>query len=244
MHYASKAVFTFIPKNACTSLRTSLALANGIISSLEDWTWVHQNNNTFTANLSELVTASHTGIILRCPHKRLVSTFLDKIVSRNGELWALFRRSHDVIDPDRFTFREFVDWISKPGFLRADIHWRPQIDFFAYQSYDRVFGMHQLAQFAEYFENITGQPFVDSRAFSGHVTSSSRALDGEMHADTPLSKLTWEKSEGRLPRPTTMFDDELKHQVAKLYADDFERYCQLIGTDDLLYPEIVHKEDQ
>lgn len=243
VHYASKAVFTFIPKNACTSLRTSLALANGAISSVEDWTWVHKNNHTFSASLPDLATASHTAVVLRCPHKRLVSTFLDKIVSRSGELWTLFRKSHDTIDPDQFTFREFVDWIGKPGFLYADIHWRPQTDFFVYKTYDRVFGMHQLAQFAEFFESSTGQPFVDSRKFSGHVTSTSEPMDGSIHADTPLSKLTFEKSEGRLPKPATMFDEDLKQKVAKLYAKDIERYSELIGQEDLLFPGLEPKEN-
>lgn len=235
VHYGSKAVFSFIPKNACTSLRTSLAVANGTISCEDDWTWIHQNNHTFSATLSELATASKTAIILRCPYKRLVSAFLDKIVSRHNLFWLLHRRAHDKIDPDRFTFRDFVDWIGKPGFLRADIHWRPQIDFFVYRSYDRVFGLHQLDEFAGFFESITGYPYIDARPFSGHTTSAYDELPGALHADTPLSVLTWEKSKGRLPKPNALFDEQLQLKVAMIYKQDVHRYTELIGRDGLLF---------
>ena len=238
VHYASGAIFSFVPKNACTSLRTSLALANGAIGDVVDWNWVHKNNDTFSADLRELITASSTTILLRCPHKRLASTFLDKIVSRSGQLRLLRRRSPGTIDPDQFTFRQFVDHLTRRRFLRLDIHWRPQVDFFAYRNYDHVFGMHEVAAFADHFERLTGQPFADSRSFSGHVTSSYDAVPGALHADTPLSDLTKLKAEGKLPTPPSLFDDALTAQVATLYARDLTLYRTLLGRDGLLFPDV------
>ncbi|MFP5507854.1 MAG: sulfotransferase family 2 domain-containing protein [Alphaproteobacteria bacterium] len=237
VHYASGAVFTFIPKNACTSLRVSLALANGVIADPADWGWVHQNNTTFSATLSELARASRTAVVLRCPFSRLVSTFLDKIVSRDREFWALHRLSRDTIDPDTLTFRQFVDWIGRPGFFRADIHWRPQVDFLVYAHYDDVFSMADLTGFATCFSASTGQAFVDARPLSGHATSSYAASQGGCHADTPLLTLLLDKSKGLLPRPQDLYDAPLIAQVRRLYAKDLELYLDLIGPKGLLFPQ-------
>jgi len=236
VHYASGAVFTFIPKNACTSLRVSLAMANGAIADPADWGWVHQNNPTFAASLSELARATRTVVVLRCPFSRLASTFLDKIVSRDREFWALSRLSRDTISPDTLTFRQFVDWISRPGIFRADIHWRPQADFLVYDRYDAVFSMADIPGFATCFQQSTGQPFIDARPFSGHATSGYAASEGGCHADTPLLDLLLEKSKGRLPRPTDLYDAPLIAQVRRIYAKDLELYHDLIGAKGLLFP--------
>lgn len=239
VHYGSGAVFSFIPKNACTSLRVSLAMANGAIAELSDWTWVHHNNATFSATLPDLARAPATAVILRCPYRRLASTFLDKIVSRSGELWTLHRRSRDMIDPERLTFRSFVDWIAKPAFLRADVHWRPQADFLVYRAYDKVFGMEDLRGFAACFEATTGQPFVDARPLSGHSTSAFDAAGAVNHADTPLSELSRSKSDGQLPSPAALYDEQLIARVGQIYAQDLVIYRELVGMSGLLFPEFA-----
>lgn len=242
VHFVSGSVFTFIPKNACTSLRVSLAMANGVIADTSDWTWVHHNNTTFSASLPDLAKATATAVILRCPYRRLASVFLDKIVSRGNELWTLHRKSRDVIDPDQLTFRDFVAWIRKPGFLRADIHWRPQSDFLVYEAYDQVFGIEDLDRFAEFFMEATGQPFIDSRPFSGHVASALEQLDTGENADTPLATLSMEKSRGRLPRAGDLFDEALKADVARIYADDLKLYHSVLGSGGLLFPLMDEKD--
>lgn len=230
VHYASGAVFTFIPKNACTSLRVSLALANGVIADPAEWAWVHQNNPTFAATLPELVCATKTAVVLRCPFSRLASTFLDKIVSREREFGILQRASRDAINPDTLTFREFVDWIGRPGILRADIHWRPQADFLVFQRYDAVFAMADLAGFAAWFEAATGQAFIDARPLSGHATSGHASRGATCHADTPLLDLLVEKSKGYLPRPADLYDEALIAQIRHIYANDLDLHLEWVGA--------------
>lgn len=99
VHYTSGAVYSFIPKNACSTMRYSMAIANNCISGPEDWTWIHKNNGTFVATLPELVRAPYSFVILRCPHARLASVFLDKIVDRTPELWQLYRKMRDGFTP-------------------------------------------------------------------------------------------------------------------------------------------------
>ena len=55
--YRSKSIYTFIPKCACSTMRLSLAISNGLISDVSKYGWIHSNNTTFSANLSELITA-------------------------------------------------------------------------------------------------------------------------------------------------------------------------------------------
>lgn len=237
VHYGSGTVFTFIPKNACTSLRISLALANGAIATVEEWNWVHKNNATFAATLPELARAPETALVLRCPFRRLASTFLDKIVSRQPDFWALYDRSAREIDPDRLTFRGFVDWIGRPGMLRANIHWRPQEDFLVYARYDHVFGMTGLDAFAAFFAQRTGHDHVDSRKFSGHTSAGFVPLEGGCQADTPLVELMAAKARGALPRAVDLFDDALAGQVARLYGRDLALLRDLARDEPLLFPE-------
>ena len=46
-HYSSGAVYTYIPKNACSTMRYSLAIANGFIDQNTDPNWIHRNINPY-----------------------------------------------------------------------------------------------------------------------------------------------------------------------------------------------------
>ena len=80
--YSIDAVYTFIPKNACSTMRYSVALQNGYVRDIEDINWIHQNTQTFVATQREIATAKYTFTMLRCPFTRVASCFLDKIVNQ------------------------------------------------------------------------------------------------------------------------------------------------------------------
>jgi hypothetical protein len=81
--YGARAIYSFIPKNGCSTLRYTVARANGCIDGPSDINWIHSNNLSFSATLRELLTAQYTFVVLRCPYSRLASVFLDKIVDGN-----------------------------------------------------------------------------------------------------------------------------------------------------------------
>ena len=78
--YPLDAVYTFIPKNACSTLRYSIAIANGFLGDISDIDWIHQNNPTFMSTQREVALASYTFVVLRCPYTRVASCFLNQVV--------------------------------------------------------------------------------------------------------------------------------------------------------------------
>ena len=80
--YPIGAVYTFIPKNACSSLRYSIAVANGFLDGVEDVKWIHKNNQTFVSTQREVCIANYTFVVLRCPFTRIASGFLNKLVDK------------------------------------------------------------------------------------------------------------------------------------------------------------------
>lgn len=101
-------IYTFIPKNACTTLRYSLAIANGCIQGPQDFDWIHKNNWVFSANTSELVSASRSFVVLRCPFSRLASFYLDKVVSGYPPAAQLKNIIPNLTEISSLTFRDFI----------------------------------------------------------------------------------------------------------------------------------------
>ncbi len=57
--------------------------------------------------------------------------------------WALYELIGDEIDMPRLTFRQFCSTLKHPAARSANIHWRPQIDFMVYETYDDYFNVKQ-----------------------------------------------------------------------------------------------------
>lgn len=219
-HYPSDSIHTFIPKNACSTMRLSLAIANGCIPDAGSHAWIHQNNATFAAGLRDLVTARFTFVILRDPLDRLASVYLDKIVGRWPDYWQLHGLLGHDGDPDDMTFRAFVQAISIPGNLRANIHWRPQIDFLVYEDYDLWVPFKSLADHIPEIEKRTGIPIVDARVLTRHGNDRYEPASGRCFSDTGPAEIRAMRREGRSPAHHALYDDQLRHQAERLYADD------------------------
>ena len=251
-HFGANAVYSFIPKNACSTLRVSLALANGAIGGLEQWTWIHHNNPTFRASLRDLATARFTFVILRCPHARLASVFLDKIVGRQPEYWQLNRATGDRLDPARFCFRDFVGLVTGPELAadgmepRAGLvlneHWRPQVDFLVYAEYDAWYAVERMAAARTDLAERIGLELVDARPLTRHGTDRFDLLDsapgGGSFADMPLAALAELQAGGRAPAHAALYDAALADTVARSYADDLALYAGRIGSETLTFPNI------
>lgn len=239
--YQSDAIYTYIPKNGCSTLRLSLAIANGCVAGPEDVIWIHANNPTFVASLRDLARARFTFTVLRCPFSRLASVFLDKILSRRPEYWALDRLENDQLDPATLSFRAFVDLLSAPRRIKANVHWRPQIDFLVYETYDAYFAFEDFAAAAEGIEAGAGIEVVDARPLTRHGTDRFTLETEGCFADTPLAELDEMRRGGRLPAHAALYDDALSAQVAGLYATDIRLYSRKLDAAGLMFPAQARK---
>lgn len=232
--YPTDTIYSFIPKNGCSTLRLSLAMANGCLAGPEDWPWIHPNNGTFRASLRDLVTAQFTFVVLRCPFRRLASVFLDKILSHTPEFWQLYRLERDQLDHNTLTFRGFVDLLSSPDRVQANIHWRPQSDFLIYECYDAYL---TLERFSDSAAKIAQKGFAvhDARDLTRHGTDQYTPVMEGCFADTPILTLREMQRSGQLPSYAALYDEALAEEVGNLYADDIKLYTDHADPADLLF---------
>lgn len=227
MVFNGNAVYSMVPKNACSTMRLSLALANGAIAHPREWRWIHKNNETFKPSLRELMAADYAFALLRCPYARLVSCFMDKIVPRSREAWNF----HDVAGLEsplaRLTFRMFCESMARREVRDANIHWRPQTAMLVYRDYDELFCVEDMEAAAARLKRRIGLVVVDARGLVRHDSSHFKLS----HERKPWANIeAWELEammlRGERHDPRAFYDDGLADIVEAAYADDFALYRQ------------------
>jgi len=258
----ANAIYTFVPKNACTTLRYAAVMANASHDHQNEEQTSPQSFDTamgqidnYVASPEQIASAAYRFIVLRCPWSRLSSVFLDKVIGgkRTGRairlnaqaqrhsapvalgLRALHRTGMmPYLDPDRFTFRQFVDLISAPSGLEIDHHWTPQARF-ALDAYDDVFGMHDLGASFTRITQATGMEIHDTRDLSGHATHRLMLLEDKCYADVSMAELSKMKKEGYAPHHRAFYDTELQNTVKALYKEDMDFYTHHLGSEGLAF---------
>ena len=234
--FRSNAIYSFIPKNACTTLRLSLAISNGVIKTPDDFNWIHNNNDTFSAELADLAIANYTFVVLRCPYRRLVSAYLDKIVDRTAAAWDLQNTLKRSINLDKFTFVDFVKELKKKFIRKSNIHWREQIDFLIYEQYDDYFCLEEFESAVNQLKQKIDLKVIDARNLTKHG-SDQYTLLGESESFFTVSPLDilFLKRKGTYPHPKSLFNEELIEIVQVCYKDDVELYASIFGDSKLLF---------
>jgi len=225
--YPIDAVYTFIPKNACSTLRFSIAVANGFIDDLSEIEWIHSNNQTFISTQREIAKAKYTFTILRCPYTRVASSFLDLIVS--GDL-AFNDTNNQKLS---INFYEFLLIIQSQSREERNIHWRNQTDFLHYEQYDDYFSLELFPQLISTLET-KGLKIIDTRNVINHDLSSLKRIDGDFSKtkDEELRKI---KYDGFAPKYKSMFGNSEIELVKEIYNDDIELYERHFGDNNLLF---------
>ena len=225
--YRAGAVYSFIPKNACSTMRYTIGIENGAIAGPEDFNWIHSNNLTFRATLGELATAKYTFAILRDPYLRIGSCYLDKIVDQTTVAWHYHSLTNYKTPPEMVTFREFVNNLK--SLLRSNEHWRPQLDFLVYEKYDDLFCLELFSDAIETLRQKIGIDIQDSRSLAKHGSDQFQFLDeNEPFADKPAHEVAALKRSGRIPRITQLYDSSLIAQVGEMYSTDIAFYTSAI----------------
>lgn len=233
--YGTQACCTWIPKNACSTLRFSVAKANGCVSDLSDIHWIHANNRTFNATTETAFTSAYTFVVLRCPFSRIISAFLNKFVDMSMSAWQLRKALDRKIHPHDLTFRTFLQTLQDIPMPRFDIHMRQQVDFLLFRKYDDYFTLENFEPAIETIADKAGLRIYDTREALGHDTSKRKMIpDMEAPMDSPAVELLVHKRKGVLPEPASLLDDECVDIIARVWAKDLTFYKRKFGASELM----------
>ena len=223
--YAADAIYSFIPKNACSTMRYTIAMANGAIAGPRQFNWIHTNNLTFRASLAELAKAKYTFVILRDPFHRIASCYLDKMVDQTAIAWTYHALTNYQTEPALLTFRDFV--MNLRPRLRGNEHWRPQVDFLIYEHYDDIFCLEAFSDATVALRDRIGIDIRDARSLTKHGSEQFQPLVGdEPFADKPAHEIAGLKRAGRIPRSAQLYDAPLIAEVGQMYAADIAFYVK------------------
>ncbi len=234
MLYQKNALYSFIPKNACSTLRLSTAIENGCIDNVSQGHWIHANNQTFNATLAEAIKVDYSFVVLRCPIRRLASVFLDKFVAKEPDAWQYRNALERKVELDDLTFREFVKSLKKPAIFNANIHWRPQTDFLIYEEYSDYFSLENFQYAVTTLKEKLDFTVVDARGLTGHGTQRFQAINKQCYADVSAFDIAVMKRNGQCPTHASLYDKELFSLVSQLYSNDIKLYQQRCNGNDLL----------
>jgi len=237
-HFKTGAIYSFIPKNACSTMRFSLAVENGCLSESSDVNWIHHNNGTFNTSLRELFSTPYSFVILRCPYRRLVSSFLDKIVSKKNDAWQFINSINRSINIDSLTFEDFVTKLENKNILNSNIHWRPQSDFLLYENYDEYFCLEDFQTLTKTLKNKIDFNVIDTRNQLNH--DSSRLANKHYPESYKLSihDLYLLKMNNDLPIYKSFYNNKIMNSLQNMYSEDFELYRNNCDAKFLLFADL------
>lgn len=225
--YPIDAVYTFIPKNACSTLRYSIAIANGFIENKSNIDWIHSNNKTFISTLQEIAQAKYTFTVLRCPFTRVASSYLDYIVEGDFTFKDFNEQRLSI------NFHEFLLIIQSQKRKERNEHWRNQSDFLHYEVYDDYFSLESFSH-AESALMDKGLKVHDTRDIIKHDISRLNRIDGDFSKvkEVELKKI---KDKGSAPSYKSLFSNAEIELVMEIYKDDVELYKKHFGQKNLLF---------
>lgn len=226
--YSIDSVYTFIPKNACSTLRYSIAIANGYINDLSSIDWIHSNNETFNSSQREIAQAEYTFVVLRCPFRRVASAFLDQVLEgQSTTFWDMNDQKLSI------NFHEFLLIIQEQSRNDRDQHWRNQSDFLHYENYDKYFSVESFSEVISSLK-LKGLEIHDTRKIIKHDISGLQRLDGNFSKikEVELKKI---KDNGFAPKYESMFSDTEIQLVKEIYKDDIELYKSHFDEKNLLF---------
>lgn len=244
--FSSNAIYTFIPKNACSTLRFSLAVANGYLDPESDPNWIHHNihgmSPLFKLDQYTLSTAAYSFVVLRCPFRRLASAFLDKAIDMKVPIQRLCRTIDPTINSketmassiNQMTFSQFVENICSLPREKLDEHFRPQVDFLALENYSQWFCLEDFSEIEDRLRSDIQFKLYDVRNKIGHDTSGYVAINGDF-SEINIASLRKLKMIKKLPNVTDLYNPSTRTLVSQYFDDDIKLYRKLFGDEKMLF---------
>ena len=225
--YPIDTIYTFIPKNACSTLRYSVAVANGFLEDINDIEWIHSNSSACKSTQREVALAKYTFVVLRCPFTRVASAFLEKFVDRQFKVQDTTGKKLSV------NFHEFLLIIKSQIRSDRNHHWRNQSDFLHYKKYDDYFALESFSKSIDSL-NDHGFKVYDTRGATKHTLFNLERVNGDFSKvkDVDINKM---KDKGIVPSYKSMFSNAEIELVKEIYSDDINLYKSHFGDKDLLF---------
>lgn len=255
--YRANAIYSFIPKCACSTMRFSLARANGCISDSSDVSWIHQNNETFVADLGRTISCDYAFVIIRCPYRRIASVFLDAVAKGKPRFEPLLSRSNFEKKLDSITslsgwtrkirrryfqekilsltFHNFLLGIKENHAIGLDHHWVPQTNFLLYKEYDDVFCVEDFENAKLTLKEKIGFEVLDARSLIQHDVSRYKKISDQQLSNASARDISKMKSLGKIPSYDSLYDNKSKRLVEELYKDDLDFFIKHFGESKLLF---------
>lgn len=239
VHLKSNSICTWIPKNACSNFRYSLAVSNGAIAGERQINWIHKNNTSFAATNKELLKADYAFVALRNPFKRLLSFYCDKLCNTNvNENDTSYDTAKATLGTsESTTFAEFVEALWKdPSLKKKNKHIRDQCDFLVYQNYTEYFSLEKYEYMSSRLRDSIGLKLEDARPFNSVITTYKCSNCKELNYDTPAKTIGEALAKLKKPITTNMYNPQLIQKVGALYFEDILLYIKTVsGEDEMLY---------
>lgn len=216
-----KLIISHIPKSGCQSIRKFVIECNGDVERGKYGVW--EGFRWYSNNPSHLLNQGYTLIsIVRNPYARLVSGYTNKVLSLLYE----HEPSKKIIDfynggNNRVSFEEFVDYVVKQNPLSLDDHWKPQYVHIGENLINKtqVFKLEENTV-KDYLKEKTGFEYGQYKSADLKKPITIEGYFGNKKFNDMEDLL----KEGKMPKWTHFYNDELKEKVYNYYKKDFELF--------------------
>ena len=217
--------YTYIPKNACSSLKRTFGRAQGWLTA--DSPSAHEMRRAWwLSGLARYPRAEERIVVVRDPFDRVLSAYLNKFLRAKDSVaeQAVAAGLGESIGPgatrDDVTFADFVGYLSRTPSRRLDEHWRPQHDFLL-GSYTRILRFEHLGEDTAF---LAARGLVVDEA-RGHSTSKVQSDVGPGWGTRTAGELgDLRRRRGVLPSRENMYDDGLRAMINERFAEDVELF--------------------
>lgn len=242
--YSSDSIYSFIPKNASSTMRYSIAVENGILDMGVDIRWTAKVSNTwvFIPSLQYQVLNNYTFTILRCPFARLASSFLDQMLRRPHIYmtgWPKENYLRTIWDRPMTRYVNFERFVKKIDssykFFYGNGHWIPQFRFLIYDDYDDYFCVEEFGTVVKTLKEKINLDIHDVRKLSNHGIDSLKKVSVPNPHKLSVGELQEMKKAREIVDPKTLFTEEIHAIVKKLYQKDIDLYIEKFGDKNLMF---------
>ena len=221
--FGSNSIYTFIPKNLSTSIRTSIFVENKFINFDKDGlNWVDYNSSIFKPSVKDLFNSSFTFVVLRNPFDRLYSFYCDFISRDELNIKNIMKEllNNQITD---LSFEEFIRLLDG-DLIHGNSHWSPQKYFLIFENYDLYVPFEKFNEYVSKIEQYANIKILDTRSLRPIGLNQHQKISDEYYGNFKGSKINELKNLGKIPSLKSMFNDKLIDLVNKLFRDDILLY--------------------